>query len=35
MSLGEVFKKALFEKTEYDIAIANIAYDEYVKDGKK
>lgn len=37
MSLGEAFKKALFEKIEdeYDIAIANIAYDEYVKDGQK
>ncbi len=37
LSLGEAFKKALFEKIEeeYDIAIANEAYDEYVKDGKK
>ena len=37
MSLGEAFKKALFEKIEdeYDIAIANTAYDEYVRDGKK
>ena len=37
MSVGEAFKKALFEKIEdeYDIAIANTAYDEYVRDGKK
>lgn len=37
LSLGEAFKKALFEKIEeeYDIAIANEAYDEYVKEGKK
>jgi len=37
MSLGEAFKKALFEKIEdeYDIAIAGEAYAEYVKSGKK
>jgi hypothetical protein len=37
MSVGEAFKKALFDKIEeeYDIAVANEAYDEYVKDGKK
>lgn len=37
MSLGEAFKKALFEKIEdeYDITVANEAYDEYVKSGKK
>ena len=37
MSVGEAFKKALFEKIEdeYDIAIASTAYDEYIKDGKK
>lgn len=37
MSLGEAFKKALFEKIEdeYDIAIANEAYAEYVNDGRK
>lgn len=37
MSLGEAFKKALFEKIEdeYDIAIAGEAYAEYVKGGKK
>ncbi len=35
MSVGEAFKKALFEKIEdeYDIALANEAYEEYVKDG--
>lgn len=37
LSLGEAFKKALFEKIEeeYDIAIANEAYEEYVKEGEK
>lgn len=37
MSLGEAFKKALFERIEeeYDIAVANEAYEEYVKDGEK
>lgn len=37
ISIGEAFKKALFEKIEdeYDIAIANEAYDEYIKNGKK
>ena len=37
MSLGEAFKKALFEQIEdeYDIAVANEAYEEYVKSGKK
>ncbi len=37
MSLGEAFKTALFEKIEdeYDIAVAEEAYDEYIKDGKK
>lgn len=37
MSLGEAFKKALFEKIEdeYDITVANEAYDEYIKSGKK
>ena len=37
MSLGEAFKRALFEKIEdeYDIVVANEAYDEYVNDGKK
>lgn len=37
MSLGEAFKKALFERIEdeYDITLAEEAYDEYVKSGKK
>lgn len=37
LSLGEAFKRALFEKIEdeYDIAIADEAYSEYIKDGKK
>ncbi len=37
LSLGEAFKKALFEKIEdeYDIAVADEAYREYVAGGKK
>jgi hypothetical protein len=37
MSLGDAFKQALFEKIEdeYDIAVAEEAYSEYVKSGKK
>lgn len=37
VSLSEAFKKALFEKIEdeYDIAVAEEAYDEYVKGGRK
>jgi hypothetical protein len=37
MSLGEAFKRALFEKIEdeYDIAVADEAYNEYLQDGKK
>ena len=37
MSLGEAFKRALFEKIEeeYDITIADEAYKEYVDHGKK
>ena len=37
ISLGEAFKKALFEKIEdeYDVAIADAAYSEYLKTGKK
>lgn len=37
MSMGEAFKRALFERIEdeYDIAVANEAYDEYVKGGQK
>ncbi len=35
MSLGEAFKRALFERIEdeYDIAIASEAYEEYVNSG--
>lgn len=37
LSLGEAFKKALFEQIEeeYDIAIAKDAYEEYVREGKQ
>lgn len=37
MSLGEAFKKALFEKIEdeYDIAVAEDAHAEYIDSGKK
>lgn len=37
VSIGEAFKKALFEKIEdeYDITVADEAYKEYLKDGKK
>lgn len=37
ISIGEAFKKALFEKIEdeYDIAISEEAYKEYVQSGKK
>ena len=37
LSLGEAFKKALFEKIEdeYDIAVAEEAYAEYVEGGRK
>jgi len=37
VSLGEAFKKALFEKIEdeYDLVAADEAYDEYIKSGKK
>ncbi|MFR1448766.1 MAG: type II toxin-antitoxin system RelB family antitoxin [Beduini sp.] len=33
-SLGEAFKKALLEKIEdeYDAAVADMAYEEYLKD---
>lgn len=36
-SLAEAFKRALFEKIEdeYDIEVANEAYEEYLKSGKK
>ena len=37
ISLGEAFKRALFEKIEdeYDIALAEEVYAEYLKDGKQ
>ena len=37
MSLGEAFKKALFEKIEdeYDVTVAKEAHDEYVAGGSK
>lgn len=37
LSVGEAFKRALFERIEdeYDIAVADEAYEEYVKSGKK
>lgn len=37
LSLGEAFKKALFEKIEdeYDITIADEAYTDYIASGKK
>ena len=37
MSLGEAFKMALFEKIEdeYDVALANEAYQEYLDSGSK
>lgn len=37
ITVGEAFKRALFDKIEeeYDIAIANESYDDYVKNGKE
>jgi len=37
VSVGEAFKTALFEKIEdeYDITLADEAYSEYIKSGKK
>lgn len=37
LSVGEAFKKALFERIEdeFDIAVADEAYEEYVREGKK
>ncbi len=37
ISLGEAFKKALFERIEdeFDLVAADEAYDEYEKSGKK
>lgn len=37
ISIGEAFKRALFEKIEeeFDIAVAEEAYSEYLHSGKK
>jgi hypothetical protein len=37
LTLAEAFKSALFDRIEeeYDIALADRAYEEYVKDDKK
>lgn len=37
ISVGEAFKRALFDKIEdeYDIALANEAYQEYLDSGSK
>ena len=37
MSVGEAFKQALFEKIEdeHDVAVADEAYQDYLKSGKK
>lgn len=37
MTLGEAFKRALFEKIhdEYDVTVAAEAYDEYERGGRK
>lgn len=37
MSLGEAFKRSLFERIEdeYDIAVGDDAYNEYVSSGSK
>ncbi len=37
LSLGEAFKKALFDKIEeeFDIAAADEAYNEYLENGKQ
>ena len=37
MTLGEAFKTALFEKIEdeYDVTVADEAYQDYLKSGKK
>ncbi len=37
ISVAEAFKKALFEKIEdeYDVAVADQAYEEYLNSGKK
>ena len=37
MSVGEAFKQALFEKIEdeYDVTVADEAYQDYLKSGKR
>ena len=37
ISLGEAFKKALFEmiEEEYDVVVAEEAYEEYLEEGKQ
>ena len=37
ISLGDAFKRALFERIEdeYDLTVADEAYNEYVNNGKK
>lgn len=37
MSVGEAFKTALFERIEeeYDLAVADAAYEDYVQSGKQ
>lgn len=37
VSVGEAFKRALFERIEdeYDVVVATAAYKEYVDDGQK
>ena len=37
ISLGEAFKRSLFEKIEdeYDVTVADEAYQDYLKSGKK
>ena len=37
ISVGQAFKRALFERIEdeYDITVAEEAYEDYVKSGKK
>ncbi len=37
LSVGEAFKKALFEKIEdeYDVTVADEAYNEYLQGGQK
>lgn len=37
ISVGEAFKQALFEKIEdeYDVAVADEAYQEYLDDGSR